>query len=258
MINHELHKKPVALDRVAHRSLKLRTDVNPLQAVAHLNAAFVTAAEFGDACKEYPILFLRAGTHPNGKAQVAPVAVMGLTPGENLFIEKRADGELGWRGRYTPAMLRAYPFTMAQVEADKWAVCIDESWAGWSQTEGRELFDDKGEPSAFMNEMRSFVEQIEAEVERTRQAGERLLEMGLLQDKRFDATLPDGSPLSVDGFMGVDEESLNKLTDAQIIELHRSGLLGVVATHQISLSNMRGLIERRLAQAKPTASAQPA
>ena len=153
-------------------------------------------------------------------------------------------------------MLRAYPFTMAQVEADKWAVCIDESWAGWSQTEGRELFDDKGEPSGFMNEMRSFVEQIEAEVERTRLAGERLLEMGLLQDKRFDATLPDGSPLSVDGFMGVDEESLNKLTDAQIIELHRSGLLGVVATHQISLSNMRGLIERRLAQATPAVSQQ--
>ena len=256
MINHELHKKPVALDRIAHPNLKLRTDVNPLQAVAHLNSPFLTAAEFGDACKEYPILFLRAGTHPNGKAQVAPVAVMGLTPGENLFIEKGANGELSWRGRYTPAMLRAYPFTMAQVEADKWAVCIDESWAGWSQTEGRELFDDKGEPSAFMNEMRSIVEQIEAEVERTRQAGERLLEMGLLQDKRFDATLPDGSPLSVDGFMGVDEESLNKLTDAQIIELHRSGLLGVVATHQISLSNMRGLIERRLAQATPAASAQ--
>lgn len=256
MINHELHKKPVALDRIAHRNLKLRTDVNPLQAVAHLNAAFLTAAEFGDACKEYPILFLRAGTHPNGKAQVAPVAVMGLTPGENLFIEKGANGELSWRGRYTPAMLRAYPFTMAQVEADKWAVCIDESWAGWSQTEGRELFDDKGEPSGFMNEMRSFVEQVEAEVERTRLAGERLLEMGLLQDKRFDATLPDGSPLSVDGFMGVDEESLNKLTDAQIIELHRSGLLGVVATHQISLSNMRGLIERRLAQATPAVSQQ--
>jgi hypothetical protein len=248
MINNELHKKPVALDRVMHRNLRLRTDVNPLKAVAQLNAAFLTAAEFGDACKEYPILFLRAGTHANGKPQVAPVAVMGLTPGENLFIEKRENGDLGWRGRYTPAMLRAYPFTMAQVEQDRWAVCIDDAWAGWSREEGRELFDDKGEPTPFLAEMRGFVEQLEAEIERTRAAGERLLELGLLQDKRFDATLPDGSPLSVDGFLGVNEERLNQLTDAEIVELHRNGLLGVIATHQVSLGNMRALIERRLVQ----------
>jgi hypothetical protein len=249
MINNELHKKPAALDRVQHRNLKLRTDVSPLLAAVGLNAAFLTAAEFGDACKEFPILFLRAGTHANGKPQVAPVAVLGLSQGENLFIEQGEGGALSWRGRYTPAILRAYPFTMAQADKDQWLVCIDESWAGWSTTEGRELFDDKGEPTPFLSDMRSFVEQVEAEIERTRVVGERLLELGLLQDKRFDATLPDGTPLTVDGFLGVDEERLGKLGDAEVLELHRNGLLGVIATHQVSLGNMRALIERRLAAA---------
>jgi len=252
MINSELHKKPVALDRIQHRALRLRADLNPLAAAATLNAAFLTAAEFGDACKEFPILFLRAGTHANGKAQVAPVAVLGLAPGENLFLDQ-AGGQVDWKARYLPAMLRAYPFTMAQVQDGQWAVCIDEAWAGWSTTEGRELFKADGEPTEFLDDMRRFAEQVETEVERTRAAGERLMELGLLQDKRFDATLPDGSPLTVDGFLAVDEKRMSELSDAEVLELHRNGLLGVLMAHQISMGNMRLLLERRLALA-----AQPA
>jgi hypothetical protein len=258
MINSELHKKPAVLDRNLHRDLKLRLEFNPLLASGTMNAAFLTAAEFGDACKEYAILFLRAGTLANGKAQVAPVAVLGLSPGENLFLQQDADGAVRWNGRYVPALFRAYPFTLAQVDADQWAVCIDESWSGWSRTEGRPLFDDEGQPTPFLAEMRRFVEQVEAEVERTRAAGERLMELGLLQDKRFDATLPDGSPMSVDGFLAVDEKRMSELSDAEIVELHRSGLLGMLATHQVSMGNMRILLERRVAEQAAKAAAPSA
>jgi hypothetical protein len=252
MISSELHKQPIALDRHQHRALKLRDDMNPLRAAAGLNAMFLTAAEFGDACKEYPILFLRAGTNAAGKEQVAPVAVMGLLKGENLFMDSVAGQEPTWDGQYVPALLRAYPFTLGQLQAGQWAVCIDQGWAGWSQTEGRPLFSDAGEPTPYMDEMRGFVERLEAEVERTRVVGERLMELKLLQDKRFDATLPDGSPLSVDGFLAADENRINELSDAEILELHRSGALGVLVTHQVSLGNMRSLLTKRLARLAAT------
>ena len=84
MINPELHKKPMALDRVAHRNLKIRRDQSALDGAAGLNAFFVTFAEFADACKEYPILFLRAGQDDQGRDLVAPVTVFGIQKGENL------------------------------------------------------------------------------------------------------------------------------------------------------------------------------
>ena len=246
MINSELHKQPVALDRNEHRNLKLRPDHNPLGAARHLNAIFLTMSEFGDACRDMPILFLRAGTSAEGKTQIAPVAVLGLAPGENLFIDAQADGQLQWNGNYLPAMLSAYPFAMGQLTPDQWAVCIDRSFAGWSEDEGRALFDDQGEPTPFLAGLRDFVETFENEAQRTRLGGERLMDLGLLEEKRFDATLPDGTPLGVDGFLAVNEKRLNELTDAEAVELHRNGLLGVLFTHQVSMKNMRTLIQRRV------------
>lgn len=242
MINPDLHKKPVALDRVAHRTLKVRRDQTSLQAAAGLNAFFVTAAEFADACKEYPIFFLRAGTDQDGKPLCAPVTVFGLTKGENLFWR---DGR--WNARYVPALLRAYPFAMAPTgENQPYVMCFDETSPVMSTDAGEPLFNEAGEPTPFLEEMRQFAERVEIEVERTKVAGRKLMEMGILQDRRFDATLPDGSKLSVDGFMGVDEEKLKSLSDAQVLELHRNGLLPLLHLHLVSMSNMGQLLNLRL------------
>lgn len=247
MINPELHKKPLALDRTEHRHLKVRRETNILEAAAGLNAFFVTAAEFADACKEYPILFLRAGTDPEGKPLVAPLAIFGLTRGENLFYRNGV-----WDARYVPAMLRSYPFSMAHADEKRYVLCFDSSSPAISTEEGEPLFDAEGEPTPYMKSVQSFVEQIEIEVERTRLAGRRLMELGLLQDKRFDATLPDGTTVVVDGFLAVDEARMDKLTDAEVVQLHRNGLLGLLNLHVASLGNMRALLERRVAMnAKP-------
>ncbi|MBI5268491.1 MAG: SapC family protein [Burkholderiales bacterium] len=238
MIIPELHKKPVALDRVGHRDLKVRRDRNPLEAATGLNAFFLTAAEFIDACRDYPILFLPAGQDEQGKALCAPVAALGLQKGENLFWRQGR-----WDARYVPAMLRAYPFAGAPTPERQLVVCIDEASEVWSREEGEPLFDADGQPTPYLAGMREFVEKIEIEIDRTRQAGRRLLELGLLEPRRFDATLPDGSPLTIDGFLGVNEEKLAKLPDDQTLELARNGLLALLHFHLASLRNMTRLLE---------------
>ncbi|MFO1337438.1 MAG: SapC family protein [Burkholderiaceae bacterium] len=239
MINPELHKKPMALDRVAHRNLKIRREQSALDATAGLNAFFVTFAEFVDACKEYPILFLRAGTDSEGRELCAPVTVFGIQKGENLVYRHGR-----WNARYVPALIRAYPFAMAQTpDLKQYVVCFDETSPVFSQTEGQALFTADGEPTPYLEEVRGFVEKIEAEVDRTRVAGRKLMELKLLQDKRFDASLPDGTPVSMDGFMAVDEERLKNLTDAEIIELQRTGLLALLHFHMASMSNMSRILE---------------
>jgi hypothetical protein len=79
-------------------------------------------------------------------------------------------------------------------------------------------------------------------------ARRRLLELELLRAMRFDATLPDGNKISVDGFLAIDEEKLGALPEATVFDLHRTGVLSLIHAHQISLGLMRALVERRLAR----------
>ena len=242
MINENLHKKAVALDRVKHRDVKLNLAARDLSAVKKLNAFFVAGTEFSDACKEYPVVWVSAGTDASGKQQVAPIAVFGLRAEQNLCIDNDA-----WRVRYVPAVLRLYPFALARVAANEMVVCVDESWPGLG-AEGQALFNADGEPSEFTQGVQKQLENFEQEVERTRLAGAVLVEKGLLRDMRFDATLPDGSKLVVDGFLTIDEDKLGKLSDAELVALNRNGLMGLIHAHQISLGNMGKLVEWHVAR----------
>ena len=257
MINENLHKKAVALDRVKHRDLKINLAARDLSAVSKLNAFFVAGTEFTDACKEFPVVWVNAGTGTDGKQQVAPIAVFGLKAEQNLCIDAT-----GWRVRYVPAVLRLYPFALARVAANEMVVCVDEGWVGLG-TEGEALFNAEGQPTEFTRNVQKQLENFEQEVERTRLAGEVLVEKGLLRDMRFDATLPDGSKLVVDGFLTIDDEKMAKLTDAEIVALSRNGLMGLIHAHQISLGNMGRLVEWHVARfgsaaAAPAAVAAPA
>lgn len=238
MIHPGLHRNPVALDRKQHRLLRLKRDVTDLSRFAELNAFFVAAGEFVEACREYPVVWIPAGVDASGTKQVAPVAVFGVTVNQNLCIDAA-----GWRTRYVPVLLRMYPFAVARASGNELVFCYDASWPGFTLTEGEALFEADGTPTAFTSEMQTQLQNIEADVERTRLIGEKLLQMNLLQDMRFDATLPDGQTMTIDGFLTLDDKRFGELSDADILELHRSGILGLIHAHQVSLGNMRRLVE---------------
>ena len=240
MINENLHRKPVALDRIKHRNTRLDTGARDLTDLRKMSAFFVAAAEFVDACREFPLVWVRAGKDDAGKDLVAPVAVFGMATGENLCIE----GD-GWRVRYVPAMLRLYPFAMARVSPSELVVCVDESWVGLRAggSDGQALFNPDGSATEFTQNIQRQLEQFETEVERTRAAGALLVEHDLLRDMRFDATMPDGSKVSVDGFLTIDDAKLAALSDADVVKLSRNGLLALIHAHQISLGNMARLAE---------------
>lgn len=242
MINQLLHRQPVGLDRAAHKALRVKLPVTDWRVASRLNSMFLAAVEFGDACKDFPVVFVRAGDDDKGQAQIAPVAVFGLAPEENLFVQP--DGS--WRGQYMPALLRMFPFAIGRIDENTFAICVDTGWPGTQEAEGDRLFTDAGEPSELTKMVQQQLEQTEAEIQRTRLVGLKLLELDLLRDMRFDVTLPDGKQLTVDGFLTVDEDKLKALPDAALLDLQRSGLLGLVHAHLISLGNMRRLAEWRL------------
>lgn len=250
MIIPQLHRQPTPLDREAHRTLH----VKPLEdwgVAGKLNSVFVSVMEFVDACREYPIVFVRAGTDAAGRMQVAPVAVFGLGAEENLFL----DGPR-WRGQYLPAVLRLYPFAMGRIDAENFALCVDTAWSGLSQTEGQPLFDDQAQLSDLSKRILEQLQAYEGEVQQTQRVGDRLVELGLLREMRFDMNTPDGKAFAVDGFLAIDEEKFKALPDAVVLEMHRSGLLALLHSHLVSLRNLRRLAEwkvQRLAAAPVTA-----
>jgi len=244
VINPNLFKQPVAVDSNQHRNLRLAHPVLDWRVASGVNAMFVASVEFGDACCEYPLVFVEAGKdETSGRQLVAPVAVLGLLDKQNLYVE---DGQ--WRATYMPAMLRAYPFGVARQTQERVLVVLDQGFEGWSQSEGQALFDEQGQPSELLSGMREQLEAIETEIQRTRLFGAVLVEEGLLQPMRFDATLPDGKTMTVEGFLTVDEKKFADLPDEKVAQFHKNGVLGLIHAHQISLRHMRRLVEWHVAR----------
>ena len=238
-----LYRNPAALDRERHRQLRL-SPVNGYGFLRGMNSLFLTVGEFADAGREYPIVFIPAGKdEASGDENLAPVAVLGLTPGENLFLKS----DDSWAADYLPAFVRRYPFAMAHVDKDTLAVCLDEGYAGFSQAEGERLFEADGQPTQNLKNIHEFLENFERESERTRLFCRELQQAELLQPMRFDAQMPSGESLAIDGFFAISVEKFNALSDAKILQMHKSGMLGLIHLQQASLGNMRRLAQRRAA-----------
>lgn len=90
------------------------------------------------------------------------------------------------------------------------------------------------------------LEQFELEVQRTREIGRLLVEKDLLREMRFDAELPDGQKLQVDGFLTIDEKRVAALPDADILQMYRNGVMGLIHAHYVSMGNMRKLVQWRI------------
>jgi hypothetical protein len=238
MIHPALYKNPVALDSVQHRLLRLRRNYADPSHLAALNSFFVTNDEFVDACREHAVVWIPAGTDADGKRLVAPVAVFGLKQEENLYLEPS-----GWRPCYLPALVRTHPFALARAGEDRMVLCYDAGFAGFSLTEGERLFTDDGAPTEFTQTVHRQLQALEIEIERTRHLGARLMELELLQDMRFEATLPDGQTLTVDGFLSINDKRLGELEDAVVLEFHRNGVLGLIHAHRLSMGHLRRLAD---------------
>ena len=64
-----------------------------------------------------------------------------------------------------------------------------------------------------------------------------------LQPRRFIVEEVAGGPINVGGFVAIDESKLGALSDAQVLELHKTGLLGMIHAHHLSLHHMWRLVK---------------
>lgn len=232
------YTNPEPLSREVHGKLGVSRVDKPFGFAAAGHVVPLTVAEFGLACLTYPIIF--AGD------QRQPLAVMGLTAGQNLFVKPDGAFEVG---AYVPAYIRRYPFVLANDEAQqRMIVCIERS-ASLFKEEGADmpLFDDKGEPSDYTQNAIKFCEDFETERRRTEQFVNLLTELDLFETKRavFTPNLPNGQqgqPQLIADYFGVSEEKLRAIPAEKLAELRDSGALEKIYNHLSSLVGWERLI----------------
>jgi SapC len=241
------YEKPVLLNRESHRGKKIAPSTS-FAFAKKANSLYMAGVEFTEACKEYPIVFTHVGTD-----KIVPVAMLGLREGENLFVS--ADGQ--WRASYVPAFVRRYPFVLSELPGQQMGVCIDEGYAGLSEQHGELLFDGKGNNTPFLQGALDFLNRYQVEYLRTDRFCQRLKDMGLLMEMNAKADLFDGSSFMINGLMVVDERKLLQLPDALALEVFKSGELGWIYAHLVSLPNLNRLVDK-LADSKRAVVAQAA
>lgn len=247
MIMNALHKQPAVLDPARHATKRLLPlDCSPAK---EINAMFCAVGEFADACKDYPILFVRTQQTTRPDAEVYhPVMLLSLHNNENLMVE----GTKWAADRYVPAIMRGHPLALVALENDKGqlqlTMCIDESYPGLSDgPDGQPLFEN-GAPTELLRQAAQFLDALEHEYKRTHPFCDRLVELGLLKQMRAEGPLADGSSFAIDGFYVVDDEKLRNLPDAAVLELHRSGILGLIHLHLASMGCLQKLVDRKSAR----------
>ena len=241
MIDSALYVEPVWLDPASHRNKKIG-ELTDFSIAARMHAAALTATEFPQASVELPILFVMTGERDSmGRAVVSPIVLLGVVPGENLQVEGSR-----WDARYIPASIRRYPFfTSGTSNAAPARVFVDAAWSGFSDSLGEPLFEGEDQPAPTLLRVMDFLQRYETEAQRTRAFCSRVVELDLLKEMKADLTMGNGEVLTVDGFHAVDEEKVQALPDAVVLELHRNGMLMLLQLHLLSLTNMRHMVERK-------------
>lgn len=245
------YDRPVPLNSDVHRQLRLGRLSNDFRFCRSTNSIPLAAVEFFDAAREVPVAF----TGREGGAQF-PIAIVGVRQNENLLVE--ADGR--WGGRYVPAFVRRYPFVLAEKDnAEDFNVYIDEGYSGYNAEQGERLFTDDGERTPLLKQALDFLSVYQGEIRRTRLFVEKLQSLDLLVPRVLQVTRPGEAPMVLQGFNVVDEEKLQALDDAKLLDLARSGLLAWIHAHLMSLANVGALADRVApASAGPAAPAAAA
>jgi hypothetical protein len=237
------YSKPEPLSVDLHKGLGVKRMNGPFGFAREGHAVPLTVTEFGLAAVCGPIIFV-------GDEKV-PLMVMGLNPGDNMFL--RADGTFE-PGIYVPAYIRRYPFVFASDSAaNQMVLCIDRDAEFIVEGGDMSFFDEKGQPTEYTQGCINFCNDYEGERQRTQSFVQLLKDLDLFELKTASYTPvnPDGTPgepQKIAEYFGVSETKLNELPADKLVELRGNGALGQIYAHLGSLVGWDRLIALAIAR----------
>lgn len=230
-----IYERPVALNRTAHKDLRMQP-VADVAFAAKVHSVPLTAAEFPAAARDFPILF--AG---QDLADAGPMALLGLRQFENLYVDEQGMWE---EGAYIPAFVRRYPFVLAEkapeAQGNDFTVFLDEAFSGFGTEKGERLFNEDGTDTEFLQNAVKFLGEFQEHVKATQAYTTKLRDKDLLEPRTVELKSGDKSTV-LNGLFVVNEEKLRALDEKTMHEWMVDGTMGWTYAHLLSLANIERL-----------------
>lgn len=207
----------------------------------------LVAQELPRALMHLPIGFIEQ------EEQFVPVAILGLQPGQNLFVA--SDGR--WLNGYTPAVYRGYPFQLADTEDGQRVLVINEDSGIGNKTEGEPFFDEEGNPSQELKGVLDFLNQVHANRELTQHICKVLAEHLLIKPWPINVQGTEGER-KIEGLYCIDEAAMNALPPEAFEALRQAGALPIAYCQLLSMQHIQklGLLAQALAQSQAHTAAK--
>lgn len=207
-----------------------------------LNALALSFTEFTVASRDYPIVF----TTLDGGKTFAPVIVLGLADGANLFLNAAGEWD---SSTYLPAFVRRYPFCISKLYVDgepngESVVCVAKAYVDKA---GVELFDAKGKATERWAGMERLLAEYEADLDRTAQMCSALSRLKLLVPFTMQVVEDNRPGVRLAGMHRVDEARLKDLKPASHKVLLNKDFMSKIYAHLHSLDNFSRLYARQVA-----------
>lgn len=196
----------------------------------------ITVQELPKVMLEMPIAFTKS------EKGFGVVAILGLRPESNAFVD-----QLGrWGSNYMPAILRSYPFLLANNanEDGQLLFCIDASSGVITDNPDDEpFFNEEGELTDTLQNILNLLAAVYSNRLATEKICQLLDELGLI--KPWDLVIElDGDPVKLEGFYSIDEVALNSLSDEDFLRLRSNSALAVAYCQLLSMQKISNIAHR--------------
>ncbi len=216
------------LNRQTHRDLRVHAGASARYGD---NQRFVPVivGEFPHLVAHYPILL----TKDSDTGGFFAGAMLGFDEGENLFLDARG------METYRPLNLQRGPFFTAGGDL---AIDLDSPRIGAG---GRNLFDDAGEPTQYLQSIMALFRDLNRGLEQTKLFVERLAALKLIEPVDINVAFDDGDRRTLTGLYTVNQDALRQVPDATALELFRNGYLQLIYLMAASLKQVPVLAQRK-------------
>lgn len=196
----------------------------------------IVAQEIPLAAANFPVLF----TKDEQTGQFRLIALLGLTPGKNLFY-----AEPVWHSSYIPANIGRYPFGFggASLDQSDLFLCIDKNCSEINDEEGIPLFNSDGSDSEFLQSIKQRMSNLLDQERATVRFVQALEQHQLLEAHKLVLTDPQGQKNQINGLYSVSAEKLKTLSDDIVLAFHKNGYLQAIHAHLLSLTQFQRLIQ---------------
>lgn len=237
----------VLLNNIDHKDLRVITRQSAeYGANIHVIPTFPT--EFGDVQREYPIFFRRQGEGGGYQA----VALLGLEPGENLFLQEDA-----WQASYVPGIIAKGPFLIGFQEQEvdgelrrEPVIHVDLDDPRVNEDEGEALFLEHGGNAPYLSYVANVLRGIQEGMAVAKAMFAAFETYELIEPVNVEIDVHGDVKYELKGYFTISEERLRALPGEALERLNKAGFLQGAFMVLASLHNVGRLVEMKRERAK--------